>query len=338
MAKDYKKDIELMNPKISVIMPVYNVEAYVGDAIESIINQTFIDWELIIVNDGSSDATAEKVRQYTDKRIVFIDNLHNKKKPACLNQAIAIARGDYFAIMDGDDISTIDRLERQYEYMESHIEILACGCQIKRFGNSETAVKWPTEYEDIYLGLLNGCIFNFPLIRMSIYQKYNLSFDENMLAEDYLMWIKLANLGEIVALPDVLYLYRTHEKQISITNLTNINKATRLEKNIMFRLLNQKLEVKCNEHYEFWNSVKQDENVLLEKANRIIQLIESNSNRRIFTDKLNYVLSKMWYRQLFQSQTFMQAMRQLYHQKQLRYYGRLNIVNYIYLCFKFIKR
>ena len=75
MAKNYKKDIEMMRPKISVIMPVYNVEAYVGDAIDSIINQTFIDWELIIVNDGSSDATAEKVRQYTDKRIVFIETL-----------------------------------------------------------------------------------------------------------------------------------------------------------------------------------------------------------------------------------------------------------------------
>lgn len=338
MAKNYKKNIEMTNPKISVIMPVYNLEAYVGEAIDSIINQTFTDWELIIVNDGSCDATAEIVRQYTDKRIIFIDNPRNKKKPACLNQAISIARGDYFIIMDGDDKSFPDRLQKKYDYMESHIEILACGCQIQRFGMSDTIIKWPTEYEDIYLGLLNGCVFNFPLVRMSAYKAYNLSFDEDMLAEDYLMWIKLANLGEIVALPDVLYLYRTHEKQISITNLKNINEATIQEKDIMFRLLNQKLEVSCDEHYEFWSRSKQDENVLLEKAERIIHLIKNNANRRVFTDKLNYVLSKMWYRQLFQSKTLIQAIRILYHQKQLRYYGRLNIVNYIYLCFKLIKR
>lgn len=337
MAKDYKKDIEMMNPKISVIMPVYNVEAYVGDAIDSIINQTFLDWELIIVNDGSSDATAEKVRQYTDKRIVFIDNPHNKKKPACLNQAISIARGNYFAIMDGDDISTMDRLERQYEYMESHMEILACGCQIQRFGMSDSIVKWPTEYEAIYLGLLNGCIFNFPMVRMSIYKKYNLFFDENMLAEDYLMWIKLANFGKIVALPDVLYLYRTHEKQMSITNLTNINEATRLEKNIMFKLLCQRLGVMCEDNYEFWTSTKQNGFVLSEKADRIIGLIESNKHSRIFTDKLNFVLSKIWYRQLFQSYTMKQAIKILYEQKQLRHYAQLNVVNYIYLCFKLIK-
>ncbi|MBQ9752766.1 MAG: glycosyltransferase family 2 protein [Paludibacteraceae bacterium] len=337
MAKNYKKNIEMTNPKISVIMPVYNIEAYVGDAIDSIINQTFTDWELIVVNDGSKDRTAEVVQEYVDKRIIFIDNATNKKKPACLNQAISIARGDYFIIMDGDDVSCLDRLQKKYDYMESHPEVVACGCQLQRFGKSNQKVNWPTTYEDIYLGLLNSCVFNIPIVRMSTYKKYNLFFDENMLAEDYLMWIKLANLGEIVALPDVLYLYRTHDKQISITNLMNINEATRLEKNIMFKSLCQRLGIMCDENYELWTSNKQNESILVEKADRIMQLIERNKSNRVFTDKLNFVLSKIWYRQLFQSYTIKQAFKLLYEQKQLRYYAQLNVVNYIYLCFKLIK-
>lgn len=336
MAKNYKKDIEMMRPKISVIMPVYNVEAYVGDAIDSIVNQTFIDWELIIVNDGSSDATAEKVRQYTDKRIVFIDNPHNKKKPACLNQAIAIARGDYFIIMDGDDKSLPDRLQKKYEYMESHPQVVACGCQLKRFGNSDIQITWPTTYEDIYLGLLTACIVNIPIVRMSTYKKHNLFFDENMLAEDYLMWIKLANLGEIVALPDVLYLYRTHEKQMSQNNKRNIDKDVRLEKNLMFALFAQKINYLLPNDFEFWKANFEDVESLRVTTSVVHDMICDHSKNPIFdTNKVNYQLSKLWYRQFYNvPKRSFRGISILLRERALRNNAKIGVKNIVFYLLK----
>ena len=336
MAKNYKKDIEMMRPKISVIMPVYNVEAYVGDAIDSIINQTFIDWELIIVNDGSSDATAEKVRQYTDKRIVFIDNPHNKKKPACLNQAIAIARGDYFIIMDGDDKSLPDRLQKKYEYMESHPEVVACGCQLQRFGKSDEKIFWPTSYEDIYLGLLSACIFNIPMVRMSTYKSNNLFFDEIMLAEDYLMWIKLANIGQLAALPNVLYLYRSHDKQMSQNNRINIDKDVRIEKNLMFMLFAQKINCVLSNDFELWKQEGYDMLSLQETTEIVKKMIYHHVDNPIFNvEKVNFHLSKLWYRQFYNVQALsLKILKMLLFETELRRYGRIGLKNILYYLFK----
>lgn len=105
-------------PKLSVITPIYNCEKYLRESIESILDQSFTDFEFIIVNDGSTDSCEEIVRSYKDDRIVFINNLDNKKIPTRRNEAISIAKSDYIAIHDGDDISLPERFSLQMKEID----------------------------------------------------------------------------------------------------------------------------------------------------------------------------------------------------------------------------
>jgi len=111
--------------KISVVMPVYNGEAYIGDAIESVLNQTFRDFELIIIDDGSTDATVSVIRRYEDSRIVLLKNGHDFIK--ALNTGLRMAKGKYIARMDADDLMHPQRLEVQYRTMEEHRDVVVCG-------------------------------------------------------------------------------------------------------------------------------------------------------------------------------------------------------------------
>jgi glycosyltransferase involved in cell wall biosynthesis len=111
------------NPLISIGMSVYNCETTVGAAIQSILKQTFSNFELIVIDDGSKDKTATIVESIKDSRIRFINDGTNKHLPARLNQAIELSRGKYFARMDGDDISFPFRLEKQAAYLEKHPHI-----------------------------------------------------------------------------------------------------------------------------------------------------------------------------------------------------------------------
>lgn len=114
-------------PLVSVVMPVYNCERFIDDAIRSILYQTFEDFEFIILNDGSTDKTWEIVDSFKDNRLVLINNHENKKIPERRNQGINIAIGKYIAIQDGDDISFVDRLQKQVEFLENNNDIFCVG-------------------------------------------------------------------------------------------------------------------------------------------------------------------------------------------------------------------
>ena len=113
-------------PCVSVLMPAYNVEKYVGAAIESILNQTFSDFEFIIINDGSTDDTANIIKKYAaqDKRIRFIDNHENRGFIARLNDCLDLARGKYVAKMDSDDISLPERFAKQVDFLNTNPDVM----------------------------------------------------------------------------------------------------------------------------------------------------------------------------------------------------------------------
>ena len=126
----------MKKPRISVLMTAYNSQQYVAQAMESILNQTFSDFEFIIINDGSTDDTARIIRQYAtrDSRIKFIDNKVNKGLISVLNQGLELCKGEYIARMDSDDISIPTRFALQLEYMDAHPDVGVLGGAISRFG------------------------------------------------------------------------------------------------------------------------------------------------------------------------------------------------------------
>ena len=132
-------------PLISVILPAYNAERFLEEAIDSILAQTYKNFELIVLNDGSTDRTEEIILSYNDPRIRYIKNESNLKLIKTLNKGIALARGKYIARMDADDISLPTRFEKEIEFMEIHPDIGVCSSKvIHLFSNRKTIFSYRT--------------------------------------------------------------------------------------------------------------------------------------------------------------------------------------------------
>lgn len=208
------------NPLISVVMSVYNGEKYLAEAIESILNQTYKNFEFIIVNDGSKDNSIEIIKSYMnqDNRIVLIDR-ENKGLPYSLNEGISIAKGEYIARMDADDISLPMRFKKQIDYMQKN-ELDVCGSYIELFGNNikERIIKNPLNNDDIRFSLLFFSSLAHPTVvfKKEVFKKvkYNIEYK---VAQDYQLWCDIVNASfKIGNIPEVLLNYREHEAQASI--------------------------------------------------------------------------------------------------------------------------
>lgn len=220
-----------MNPKVSVIMPVYNGEKFLREAIQSVLNQTFSDFELIIVNDGSIDNSLDIIKEYAEKdsRIKII-NQKNTGIVGALNNALKLSKGDYVARMDADDISLPKRLEKQIEFLEKE-KAFICGAWANVIDqNGEQKGKKfsypPRSWKQIKLHLLRGNPFIHPsiLFKKEIYDNEK---DENEYfyknyknVEDYELWTRIVPKYKSVNLQEYLLNYRIHNNQI--TKKTNL--------------------------------------------------------------------------------------------------------------------
>lgn len=195
-------------PLVSVIMPVYNAAPYLREAIDSILNQTFTDFELLVIDDGSTDNSREIISEYKDTKIRLIVNDKNLKIVKTLNKGLELSRGKYIARMDSDDISVLDRLEKQVKYMEQHTDVDICGSNFKVFGAfGEELACYPSDDISIRKAMIKSCNFCHPsvMIRKASLIKYNLKYDEQFLyAEDYDLWsrgilcLKYHNIDEFL--------------------------------------------------------------------------------------------------------------------------------------------
>lgn len=198
-------------------MPVYNCEQYVTEAIESILNQTLTDFELIIVDDHSTDNTREIVRSFTDPRVNLLVKPENTGISSCLNIGLELARGEYIARMDGDDISYLNRLVIQVDYLQQNPNIVLCGAWFECIPTKEV-IKHPTHHEDIKIALLNYCALGHSTVmfRKQIFITHKLQYNSEFEpAEDYNLWTKVISFGEIANIPEVLLQYRIHNSQVS---------------------------------------------------------------------------------------------------------------------------
>lgn len=245
-------------PQISIIMPVYNAQEYLQQSIDSILQQTFTDFELIIIDDGSTDKSAEIILDYKDPRIHLILNGHNFIQS--LNIGITAAIGKYIARMDADDIMLPKRLQLQYEFMENNPNVDISGSWMQSFGQREYLMKNATDYK----GILCQAILHSPLYHPTIIMKRNMihSFpvldnisqfynEKYIYAEDYHCWIELIKMGFVFAnLPEVLVKYRCSNSQVTVIKQKEISASTFKIQNEYIEYVMESIVKKDNEYYD----------------------------------------------------------------------------------------
>jgi glycosyltransferase involved in cell wall biosynthesis len=204
-------------PKITVLLPVYNCELYVQTAVESILHQTYADFELLIIDDASTDATVSIIKKLDDSRIQLIEKPVNSGYTRSLNHGLQLAKGQYIARMDGDDISFPERFAQQIAYLDAHPEVMVCGTTYKIVGNDKR-ITLPENHEALKIGLLWGNCISHPsvMIRKKILDDHSIQYDTSKEpAEDYHLWVRLLSLGKLHNLQEVLLEYRLYGDQVS---------------------------------------------------------------------------------------------------------------------------
>jgi len=208
-------------PMVTVLMPVYNAERFLRQAIESILSQTFTGFEYLIIDDGSIDASRDIVRSYNDKRIRFIESEKNLGLIKTLNRGLALAKGEYIARQDADDISHPTRLEKQVTFLNSYPEIVLLGTEVnsidqhgrrsKPYGcstvSSALAIRWQLMFD-------NPFVHPSVMMRTEIVRKFG-GYDEHFLdCEDYDLFSRLTYIYKTTNLKETLLDYRYHPESI----------------------------------------------------------------------------------------------------------------------------
>ncbi len=203
-------------PKISVIMGAYNAERYLRGAVESILVQTFADFEFIVIDDGSTDSTADILASFPDARMRIIRQ-KNQGLTKSLNRGLAESRGTYIARMDADDLSLPERFEKQIAFLDAHPDIGMCGTQAEFMdedGNPLGRYAVPQTQAQIVrmMPLHNPFIHPSVCIRKKVFERVG-NYDERFLhAQDYELWTRIVPLYETANLPDSLMRYRVNGK------------------------------------------------------------------------------------------------------------------------------
>ncbi|GFI46948.1 UDP-Glc:alpha-D-GlcNAc-diphosphoundecaprenol beta-1,3-glucosyltransferase WfgD [Lachnospiraceae bacterium] len=216
-------------PLVSVVMPAYNAEKYICIAIESILNQTYKDFELIIIEDGSEDSTLEKIELYNDTRIRLICNKENRGIAYATNMGIECSKGKYIALMDDDDIAVVERLRLQVDFLEKNPEIdvlggrsnvidshgkLLCQGGIPRYN--------PKYIKAMLLFRCTGFSNGTTMMRKDFIDKYSLRYQEDCYGmQDFKFFIDSSKKGNISSISDLLLYYRNHNANETKNRLKN---------------------------------------------------------------------------------------------------------------------
>jgi glycosyltransferase involved in cell wall biosynthesis len=210
--------------KISIIMPVYNSGDYLAKALDSIINQTYKNWKLICVDDGSTDNSNEILRNYSksDDRIKVVTFKKNKGLTFALNKALTLADGNYIARMDSDDISLPERLEKQVKFLDQHPNVIAVGTQCELIDESGKVFghkMFPTESKKLYNMMFQIMPMQHPtiMVRGDVYRRER--YEDQPTAEDVSLYFRLLRHGNLANLDEVLFQYRIRQNSNSLKNI-----------------------------------------------------------------------------------------------------------------------
>lgn len=215
-------------PRVSVVLPVYNAVRYVEQAVTSVLNQTFTDFEVIAINDGSTDGSLGVLQRLAamDPRIRLISR-ENRGLVTTLNEGLAHAQGEYLARMDADDISHPERFARQVAYLDAHPECIALGTwaiAIDEDGEQLSLIEKPLVHHEIdRLAIQGGCPMLHPtlMMRLDVLRKIG-GYRNYQYGEDRDLYLRLAEVGTLMNLADTLLQYRIHIVSFSYNYITNV--------------------------------------------------------------------------------------------------------------------
>lgn len=213
----------MLSKKVSLIMPLYNAEEYVESAIESILNQTYQNFELILIDDVSTDATMQKVSRFSDSRINILHNDKNRGIAYSRNRGLEVAQGEYIALMDDDDISLPERFEKQVSYLNEHPEIDFLGGRYQIISEQGQVLHEPSiAYKNpLYikaLFLFQDIFSNGEMMfRKETVKSHDIRYADNQYGmEDFKFWIECSKVGCFTTMEDVIFQHRVHEKSETI--------------------------------------------------------------------------------------------------------------------------
>lgn len=278
-------------PMVTVLMSVYNGEKFLKEAIESILNQTFTDFEFLIINDGSTDKSVEIIESYKDSRIRLINNEKNLKLIASLNKGVSLARGKYIARMDCDDVSMPERLEKEVNFLESNTDHGLVGTYytvIDGEGKEQRNVSYPSSNDLIKLFLSLNCPLAHGSImgRAELFKQNQYGSKESYAVEDYELWTRMAKETKIHNIPEYLFKYRIYGESFS-------DSKTQLMYNQTLELSKKQYKDKKNEYKDLVKKqilsdlYKQEKPEAVEYINKWLQ---SFAKRFLYVHEFGYAL------------------------------------------------
>lgn len=273
-------------PLISVLLPVYNCEKYIFEAVESILTQTYTNFELLIIDDCSTDTTLQICKSFKDDRIIIIEKEKNSGYTNSLNYGFSIAKGKYIARMDGDDISLPMRFEKQVAFMEVNEDVVVCGTNFSIIDKDEIFIL-PEFNEQLKVRLLYGNCLGHPtvMMRKSVLKDNHIIYDTQMEpAEDYALWVQLVVFGKLHNLQECLLKYRVHDAQVS--NLRNERQVTSAKQTRLKLLTYLKVDISTEQKNIYLKAIDAVEKLSLQEFLLFLDLkkilIAANNN---FFDK-----------------------------------------------------
>lgn len=288
-------------PVVSVLMPVYNGARYLKEAINSILNQTFKDFELVILNDASNDASKEIILSFQDTRIRYIENEQNRGLSFSRNRLLSEVRGKYIAWLDSDDIAYPARLEEEYRYLEEHPDhaMVASWARIIDSEGKPTGSYIKSYIPDQYLSALllfvNYFVQSSVMLRKSFLPdvRYRPEFPPT---EDYELWVRIAAKHPVAILAKTLVDYRVHSTNISSVQQQKSENAVKLNHRIQLENLGiLPRDEEVNLHYNI--AFKKAENIdfLLQTDDWLQRIDKQNKiSKRFNTKALHYILAHRW--------------------------------------------
>ena len=286
---------------ISVLMSTYNAAEDIRESIESILQQTFSDFEFLIIDDASTDDTAAIVESFKDDRIRFYKNSSNQGLTKNLIKGISLSKGKYIARMDSDDISMNTRFQRQFDFMENNTEVGVCGTWYETFGDVIQTSKYKTEHDLIILQLLyqSHLCHSSVMIRKNVLEQNQISYDPDFYtAQDYDLWTRIARVSKIANIPEVLHRVRFHTKSVSSKlksgQLDNRNKIILSQLNKMgVSVTVEEIELFvtfCHSNFDF------NKNEFQKLEEILVQIIEGNNETKYIEPQLlNSFLGEKWF-------------------------------------------